>query len=218
MSARARSVNLDAFKRPVVLLTAGALVLVTVLWWIFWMSPEGSKLNTQNSLLATDSQKLQTLRGKLAQVQKEAAQAAQYASYLSLFSTIVPPIPESEQLTTDLSNLAGTAHVHLTTLADDTVTVPSTGSPLGTIEVDITITGSRPNCFNFLNGLYNVSSMPRLITIDTFGPAPKAAGSSDANILANSKADYTFTIDGTAYYYPGVEAPTSSSTSTSATN
>jgi Tfp pilus assembly protein PilO len=204
------SMNLSALKRPIVLITVGSVVLLAALWWLLWMSPEGSKLNT---VLAEKSSLTTTLAGlnqTLAADKAQAPKVSQYAGYLSMFASDVPPLPEAPQLTTELANLANTTNVHLITLSDDT-TVP--GTPLGTIPLTMSIEGPRQNVIAFLQGIYNPKLISRLITITGFTPTP-AAGN-QVNVLKRSNAPYTAAITGAAYYDPEIDP--GSATSTTAT-
>lgn len=209
------SVNLNAFKRPVVLITVGAVVLVAVLWWLLWMSPEANKLSTVNAQQSQLQSELSTLNFQLQQAERQSAKVKQYAGYLSMFAAAVPPIPEAPQLTTELASLANATSVHLTSLSDDTTVA---GTPLGTIPLTMNIEGPRQDCIAFLQGIYNPKLIARLITVDSFVPAPVTSPPGGANVLKPSLAAYTATITATAYYDAAIDptAPSGLSTSTTA--
>ncbi len=205
--------NLNSLKRPVVLITVGAVVLLAVLWWLLWMSPEGNKLNTVNAQQVQLQNQLTSLNLQLRQAETQAAKAQQYAGYLSMFASAVPPIPEAPQLTTELANLANTTDVKLVSLSDDTTVA---GTPLSTIPLTMNIEGGRQNCIAFLQGIYNQSLITRLITISSFTPTPTGnAGTVD--VLKPSSALYTVAIAGTAYYDPEIDPLASTSASTTTT-
>ncbi len=209
-----QSINLNALKRPVVLITVAVVILVAVLWWFLWMQPEGTKLSTAQSQQAQYNTTLQTLKSQLIEDQNQAAKAKLYAGYLATFAAAVPPIPEAPQLTTEIANLANTTNVKLTSLSDDTVVV---GTPLSTIPLTMNIAGSRQSCVAFLQGLYNATLMPRLVTVDSIAPTPSRQG---GNVLLPSTAPYTFAITATAYYDPSIypSAGTSSVSTTTTTS
>ncbi|MHB1510455.1 MAG: type 4a pilus biogenesis protein PilO [Acidimicrobiales bacterium] len=206
------SINLSALKRPFVLVTVGALILVAALWWLVWMTPEANKLTTVQAQQTQLQSQLDTLNLTLQLDKKQAAKVNQYAGYLSMFAAAVPPIPEAPQLTTQLANLANVTNVHLTSLSDDT-TVP--GSPLSTIPITMSVQGPRQSVMAFLQGIYNQHLIARLITVSAFTPTPSGASAS-ANVLKPSLAQYTASITATAYYDPSID-PSASTTATTTT-
>jgi Tfp pilus assembly protein PilO len=206
--------NVNALKRPAVLITVAVVVVLAVIWWFVWMSPEGTKLNTVNSQNSQLQTQLTTLNIELQQAQKQAAKVQQYAGYLSMFAAAVPPIPEAPQLTTELADLANTTNVHLVSLSDDTTVV---GTPLSTIPLSMDIEGPRQNCIAFLQGIYNPTLITRLITISAFNPAPVSAGSGGVDVLKPSSAAYTVTISGTAYFDPEIDPLAANATSSTTT-
>ena len=136
---RLQSINLDIVKRPVVLISVAAVIVLAGVWWFAWMSPQGTKLSTINTnvqLLTTkDQQLLQTLKV----VEHESTLESKYAGYLTTFSDAVPPTPDAPQLTTQLAALANATHVTLQSLSDDTM-LPAT--PVSEVPVSMTIKGS----------------------------------------------------------------------------
>ncbi len=207
------SINLNALKRPFVLVTVGALILVAALWWLLWMTPEANKLTTVQAQQTQLKSQLDTLNLTLQLDKRQAAKVKQYAGYLSMFAAAVPPIPEAPQLTTELANLANVTSVRLTSLSDDT-TVP--GAPLSTIPITMSVQGPRQNVMAFLQGIYNQSLIARLITVSAFTPTPSGANAS-ANVLKPSLAQYTASITATAYYDPSID-PSASTTATTTTS
>ncbi len=211
------SINLNALKRPFVLLTVGALILVAALWWLLWMAPEASKLTTVQAQETQLQSQLNTLNITLQLDKRQAAKVKLYAGYLAMFAAAVPPIPEAPQLTTELANLANVTNVRLTSLSDDT-TVP--GSPLSTIPITMNVQGPRQNVMAFLQGIYNQSLIARLITVSAFTPTPTGggSGSSSPNVLRPSLAPYTASITATAYYDPNIDPSAATTAATTATS
>jgi Tfp pilus assembly protein PilO len=191
------SLNINALKRPVVLITVAAVVIAAALWWVEWMSPEGNKLSTENSELATLNGQLATLKVNLAVAKSQEAKVAVYAGYLSMFEAAVPPLPEQGALTTELSNLANATKVNLLTLSDDTSVV---GTPLGTIPLTMEVQGSRQNIVAFLTDIYNPTMLARLVTVTGFTPSAVNATASGVNILQKSNTLFNASITGLAYF------------------
>lgn len=211
---RLQSINLEGLKRPTVLISIAAVLVLAGVWWFAWMSPQGSKLTTINANVAQLSAKNQQLQLTLRTVEHESKLESKYAGYLSMFSDAVPPTPDAPQLTTELAALANSTHVTLQSLSDNT-TVPAL--PVSDVPVSMTIKGTGTQCLAFLKGLYQMS---RLITIADFTPSPAAdTGKSGAavNVLNPGALQYTFALTGTAYYYAQID-PLASTTSSSTTS
>jgi Tfp pilus assembly protein PilO len=194
-----QSPTFDVVKRPVTLITAGSVLLVALLWWFVWMSPQGTKLTTVNAQIST----LQTqYSGLLVTLQTDRHQAAKvnlYAGYLKMFATAVPEVPDAGGLTTDLADLADSISPSLTItgITDDTTVA---GTPLGTVPLSMTLMGPRQDCFAFMADLYNRNMMARLITISSFNPTPVTTGSKGVDVLQPSKQKYNVSIVGDAYF------------------
>jgi Tfp pilus assembly protein PilO len=209
-----QSMNLNALKRPLVLITVGVVILVAILWWMLWMSPQGNKLNTANAEQANLNGQLQTLNATLQHDKAQAARVQLYAGYLGMFAAAVPPVPEAPQLTTELADLANATNVKLTTLTDDTTVA---GTPVSTIPLTMEIQGPRQDCLAFLAGIYDPKLITRLITINSFTPTPLNAGPGGVNVLKPSDALYTANIAGNAYYDPEIDPSATSGTVTATT-
>lgn len=205
---RMSSMNLEGLKRPTVLISAAIVVVVAVLWWLLWMSPQSNKLASVHAQIASERTQLAAAQATLVTVQHEASVVKQNATYLARFSSAVPVTPDQQVLTTQVYDLARNSHVQLPAFADNLAN-PPVGRGLGTIPVQISITGTHVHCLNFLAGLYQLS---RLVTVSSFTPSPGATGTSTAprSVLAHDSVTYSFTITGVAYYFPGAAGPSGS--------
>src|ERR1700678_3966998 len=100
-----KSMNFDLIKRPVTLITVGSVVVLALLWWVVWMSPQGSKLSTVNSQISTLTIQYNTLEATLTTDKQQSAKVDLYAGYLKMFSIAVPEVPDAGGLTTALATL-----------------------------------------------------------------------------------------------------------------
>jgi Tfp pilus assembly protein PilO len=177
------------------------------------MSPQGTKLSTVNASVSQLTQKNAQLQIQLQTVEHESKLESKYAAYLTAFSTAVPPTPDAAQLTTQIAALADSTKVNLNGISDDTIAV---ATPVSTIPITMTITGTGDECLNFLKGIYK---MPRLITISSFIPTPGATpgSGSSVDVLTPGKLSYTFALSGEAYYSPLIDPLATSSSTTTTT-
>ncbi|MGH9304505.1 MAG: hypothetical protein ACRDZ5_08850, partial [Acidimicrobiales bacterium] len=158
---RLSDLNLDVLRQRVVLVSVVAVLVIALIWWFAWMSPQGSKLSSVNAQASTKQQQLTALQSVLAQSQHDAVLAKKEHKYMAEFTAAVPTQPEAGPLTTQLFNLSRAAGVTMTSLSDDTTAAPAAKSVLSTIPLAISIKGPHNHCISFLKGLYRV---PRLIT------------------------------------------------------
>ena len=204
---RAQSINLDALKRPTVLISVGTVIVLALLWWFLWMSPEGGKLSTIHSQIATLKTEYTSDEQQLVLVKSESKVVKQNYARLVQFGKAVPASPDQQVLTTQIYDLAHATGVQLTSFSDNTL-IPPASTGLGEIPVAITISGNHTQCLNFLDNLYSPTF--RLLTINTFTPSPSSSASTSSSgsggpisVIAHDTLPYTFTIAAVAYYYPG---------------
>jgi len=217
---RLPSINLDALKRPTVLISIGSVIVLALLWWFLWMSPQSSKLTSIHSQIATLNTELNSDKAQLLLVKSESKVVKQNYDKLLQFSQAVPTAPDQQILTTQIYDLAKSTGVQLTSFSDNSL-IPPASNGLGEIPVAITIVGNHTQCLNFLDDLY--SPKFRLLTISTFSPAPSSSASSSSgapgtvSILAHDTLQYTFILAAIAYYYPGGTSLSATTTATAAT-
>ena len=205
-----KEIKFDTIKRPAVLISVAAVIVLAGVWWFAWMSPEGTKLSQENTQTVQLSNQLQQLDVTLAKDKAQSLQVTQYAKYLNMFATAVPPLPEQAQLFTQLATLANTDKVTM-----EAVNVPSLGTALGTdvseLAITFTVNGKYEDCLTFLESLYK---LPRLLTISNFLPSP-LGGSTGSNVISPKKGTpYSFVITGDAYYSSVVSGATQTTPTT----
>jgi Tfp pilus assembly protein PilO len=208
-----KSIRLDWLKRPVTLIAAGSVIVLAMLWWFMWMSPQTAKLATVNDQISTLSTQDNALVATLATDKQYSAKVGLYAGYLKMFATAVPEEPEAGALTTDLATLADSISpsLHITSLTDDSSAPGVAPSLLSTVPITLELNGPRQDCFAFLDDLYNQNKIARLITVTDFTPTPLTGLGS--NILKTSTRLYSFSITGDAYYDPAINPGAAGSSS-----
>jgi Tfp pilus assembly protein PilO len=197
---RLKSINFDIFKSRTLLLTVGGLVVLLLIWWFAWMSPESSKLNTVNAQAAQLQTTLNSLNQQIAQLEHESATLKKELPLLKRFTVAVPTTSDAPSIVTDLHNLAKSVpKLNLLSVTDNTVVAPTTPGGLYVEPVSFSVSGPHSSVATFLTDFYNFSKMPRLMTIDTLSLQP---GGSPSGININNDSDgqtYSVAIAASAY-------------------
>ncbi len=188
--------QLKRFRVPV--LTGVATLVLGLIVYAAWISPEGShlaKLQAQQTLLQAQQSQLQI---KIATLRKEKSQLGSNCA----------------QLTTDLTQIPGTPSVD-SFLQQVTALAVSSGDPntpnisvnqavagvkgVTSVQVALTLAGTYGQMTAFLQGL---DSFPRLFTVSTITVAGGAVVSG-GQTLSPATAGYTLTMSGDIYYSTG---------------
>jgi Tfp pilus assembly protein PilO len=209
----------DTVRRPAVWITILATLVVAGVWYFAWMSPEGNKLNSENSQIGTLRSTLAELTSTLKEYQNNQQNLGVYNNLLNVFSTAVPPEEDAGTLTNDVAALANNTAVTLTELNVPSTATPietSTGTPTGlyAIPIAISLSGTWAQCSKFLQGIY---TFPRLITIQTFTPTPQLTTTGSSSIDAINpppNTPYVFSLTGTAYFSAAVSGQVASTSTT----
>ena len=186
--------NIDLLKRPAIFGTIIGAIVLLLLWWFVWMSPEGNKLSSVNAQESSLQAQISSLNTTIAGLKQQSALVPSELPYLAKFTSAVPDLPESGVLTEQLYNLMNQTHTFISSLSDATVTATTEG--YSTIPVSLVVVGSHDSVMSFIQGIYN---LPRLVTIQTLTLTP-ATGGTTTNLLKMSGAPgFSGSITGTAY-------------------
>ena len=194
-----QSLRLESLKRPPILISLLAVIVLLAVWYLGWMSPEAAKLTTINQQEQSLTAHLQTLQLQLQTDKSHSVLVKRDVRDLAIFAAAVPPVAEAGPLTTSLYNLSKWTGVSIQSLIDDTTAPPAKGAVIGSIPVSITLKGPHKDCLTFLADIYK---LPRLITISAVSPISGATSvQGQSNVLANDNLPYTMSITGTAYFF-----------------
>lgn len=197
------SLNLAVLKRPRVFVPVLVVVVLALVWWLAWESPENSKLASVQQQQTTIEATQARLTTELALLQAEAKQVHVGLPFLKRYEQAIPTTPEAPQLVTELDALALRTGVTLGSVADNTLTPPAKPGGLTTIPVSLSISGSHAQVLAFIQGLYG---LPRLLTLTTVSLSVPAGG----NVLnLHESLTYGATIGAAAYttYAPPAATP-----------
>lgn len=209
------NLNLEWVKRPAVFGTVLATIVIALVWWMAWMSPEASKLNSVESQQTSAQGQISLLQTQITSLKAQSVQLTKELPYLKFFQSQIPPLPLQGELTSQLYQLSLSTKTFISSLSDNSV-APATTTSAGysTMPISIQLSGSHNGVVAFLQGLYHLQ---RLITIQQISLTPP---SQQPNLNANGNAPgFAASITATAYttYVPvAPSAPTTTSpTSTS---
>jgi type IV pilus assembly protein PilO len=197
-------VNLDIVKRPAIYGTIVGVLVIALIWWFAWMSPEGSKLTSVNHQAQTAQIEISQLNTTVASLKAQSADLQQILPYLAHFEVAIPNLPESGILTEQLFQLSRQTGVFISNLNDAQVIAGTTSTGYSTIPVSIVLSGSRNGILNFIADIYK---MPRLVTLQAVTLTPGGANP-DVNKSSNATGANA-SITGTAYttFIPPSPAP-----------
>jgi len=189
-----KSVNSDLLKSKVVLSVIGGVIVLLLVWWFAWMSPEGAKLTSVRQQVTNDSSTKQALSAELATLQAEKNQVKKELPYLLKVTTAIPPTEDPPGIVDELNALANQTGCTLSSVNPADTASPSGTPGLSIIPVTFTLSGKHGAVFNFLGRFY---TLKRLMTISTIGLGP---GGSNANILDVGDGQlYSLSVSASAY-------------------
>jgi Tfp pilus assembly protein PilO len=198
---RLGSINLDLLKSKVVLIVTGAVIVLLLVWWFAWMTPESNKLTTVNAQVAADNSTYQQLNAKLIGLRAEKKLVLSELPYLKKVSSAIPATEDAPGIVDSLNTLANQTGCDLLSVTPSDTPSPSGTAGLQVVAVTFSYSGLHSNVMSFLSGFY---SMKRLMTISTLSLSPTAT---NANILATGDGQ-KYTVSVTADAYTTYETPT----------
>ncbi len=188
-------INLDLLKSKVVLIVTGAVIVLLIVWWFAWMTPESNKLTTVQAQVASDTSTVTQLQQELIALKAEKKLVLSELPYLKKVSTAIPPTEDPPGIVDSLNTLANQTGCDLLSVTPADTPTPSGTTGLSTINVTLSVSGTHSEVFAFLNGFY---SMKRLMTIGNVNLS--AASAALANILAAGDGqNYSMSLSATAY-------------------
>jgi Tfp pilus assembly protein PilO len=191
---RLGSINFDLLKSKVVLIVTGAVIVLLLVWWFAWMTPESNKLTAVRSQVTADQTAVSQLNLELASLKAEKKLVLRELPYLKKVRAAIPPTEDPPGIVDSLNTLANQTGCDLLSVTPADAPSPSATAGLQIIGVTFTVSGPHSNVFAFLNGFYK---MKRLMTINSVS---LAAGGTSANILAAGDGQkYTMSITAAAY-------------------
>lgn len=148
-----------------------AVVLVTVAWWFFLISPRNAKIgDLQNEFTAAQDSE-QRLRVQISQLQDIRDREVEYVSAVGRLDALIPERPHLEEFIEQVHALALSTGVELQSLSPSLPEVVGDDTELRQITVSVQIEGQF---FEILGFLFGLSDMERLVRVDAVALASSA--------------------------------------------
>jgi Tfp pilus assembly protein PilO len=165
------------------------VLLLTVAWWFFLISPRNGKIDEARQAVAAAQDEEALLRTRVIQLEEIRNAEVEYLSAIGSLETLIPERPLLEEFIEQLTSLAETSTVGLKSLSPSLPAPAESESPLREIGVSVQIEGGF---FEVLGFLFGLSDMDRLVRVDAV-----AISSSDVEgetVLAVSMQLTLFTL------------------------
>ena len=140
-----------------------AVLLVTIGWWMFLISPRNAKIDDVRSEIAIAVDTESRLRAQIVQLRAIQDREVEYLAAIGQLDSLIPDRPLLEEFIEQLTVLAIETDVELQTIAPS---LPSAAeeSDLREIRTSIQIEGEF---FEVLGFLFGLNDMERLVRVDT---------------------------------------------------
>lgn len=191
--------RLQQYKIP--LLTALGVIVVVVVVFLAWISPEGSKVSNLRSE-QTQLQGEQTqLQIRIASLKREKADLGPTCATLTKDVTAIPGAPDVDSFLQQVTALAVASGDPNTPSISITQAAASTGTAAGvtTVAVQLTMEGTYGQMSDFLGGLY---TFPRYFTISSVSVSGGSV-SDGGSAPSPSTPNYSLSLSGNIYYSTG---------------
>ena len=150
--------------RRTALLAGFVVLLATVAWWFFLISPRNAEISDlqRERDIALDTE--QRLRANIAQLEEIRQGEVQYLAALGKLETLIPDRPMLEDFIEQVYALSNETGVDLQTLVPALPTPIEEGSELREISISVQIEGQF---FEVLGFLFGLSDLERLVRVDS---------------------------------------------------
>jgi Tfp pilus assembly protein PilO len=191
---RLRNFNFTTLKSKVILITVGGVIVLILVWWFAWMTPENNKLSAVQAQVTSDQAMVTQLNLKLIGLKADKQYVLKELPYLKKVTTAIPPTMDPPGIVDSVDTLANKTSCTLTSITPSFTAAASTVPGVSAIDVTFTVSGSHRDVFAFLSGFY---SMKRLMTVNNIGLAPTGASPNILNL--GDGHTYGLTVSAQAY-------------------
>jgi len=201
--------QLTRYRIPV--LTAVGAIVVGIVVFLAWISPEGSKLSSLQAQETQLQSQAASLRTELASLKRDKAQLATNCAELTKDLTQVPGVPTVDAFFHQVTALAVSAG-DPNTPSISVTQAPGGAGAVKAVAVNLTLTGTYGQMAAFLKGL---DTFPRLFTITSITVTGGSVAIGGQTIAAGT-GGYNLSLTGSIFYSTGQVNVCADATTTSA--
>ncbi len=162
-------------RRPAMWMLATGLLLGTLIWWMFLISPERSATATARDELEATQLREATIRSQIAQLSDIIDNEISYRFAIGEMETAIPVQPQADVFLDDLTYLAESTGVDIFTInmaPPTAIDLTAEGQPgIEAFQVTVNVT-AEGQYFEVLGFLYGLEAMDRLVRVDSIGLTP----------------------------------------------
>lgn len=159
----------------VVGLLVGLIILVA--WFLFLYKPASDELSQVNSEIEEAKTEQMALQGELAGLQQLKEQEGEIDDQLVALQQAAPEVADEQGLIAAIQKVATDNNVELPSV---TVSQPTPGAELSTMNFQLETNGTYKNVTLFLAALMDPTKMPRVVTFDQMQISPSSSSSDEA--------------------------------------
>ena len=173
-----------------------AIVVVTLIVWSAWISPEATKAANLGQQKTTLQSQEQSLQSQLTTLKIEQRNVKANCGQLTRDLTMIPTDPQASQFLQQVTALAQASGDPNTPSYSLGATAAKATAGVSAVSVTLSLTGTFGQMMSFIHGL---STFPRLFTISTIQitGGPVITGN---QLAAASAPGYSVTMSGQIYY------------------
>ncbi|MGD2051478.1 MAG: hypothetical protein PVI35_03285 [Acidimicrobiia bacterium] len=185
-------------RRSMLWLVVAGLLVGTLGWWMFLMSPERSATSDAQAELDAAQIRETTIRSQIAQLTDIIDNEITYRFAIGEMETAIPVLPQADVFIDDLTFLAQSTGIDIFSInlsPPAAIDLSDLGQPgVEAYQVSVAIT-AQGQYFEVLGFLYGLEAMDRLVRVDSIGLSPEdAAGDQTAPPEETDESTTTTTI------------------------
>jgi Tfp pilus assembly protein PilO len=194
-------------------MAVAATLALVALWFVFLWGPQGGRLDDANERSSSAEQENQELELRLARLQAAQEHALDLTADVEQLRRAVPDTPELAEFILDANQAASDAGVDFLSVSPGEPTANDASLP-PVIPLNINVTGSY---FSVLDYLEQLSSLPRVVVIDSMSLTPIGSATTDDSELTVALTGRMFSKTAPKLTPPPVPSATTTVTTPPAT-
>lgn len=183
--------NINSTTQRIGLVTAGAALLLTVIWYFALWSPQGHALTKARARHATANAKITQLDSQISGLQALVKNIPADKQKLATYTAAVPDNPQLASALDQIQAAAAAANVRLSSVSPGGVAAGKSASSqqglngVPAITVSMAVTGTYPAVMSFITSL---NSMPRTLVVTSLNLSSTGSGAT-SGISASISSD-----------------------------